>query len=118
VSKTEKMPNLKEHKQLTLDNLPIIHRKESNKPIQRKQIAIIDIQVAISEDELALKVGFKLYPSKSSFSKVNLDLWFDNQHVSSGLIRIPQGLLSTDELELPLALDMREIAAGTYLDKG
>jgi hypothetical protein len=106
--------NLKAHKQLTLDNLPNIHAKESNKPVHRKQITIIEIQAIIREDELALKVGFKLYPSKSAFSKVKLDLWFDSQQIGSRLIRIPQGLLSADELELPLVLDMKGIGAGTY----
>lgn len=106
--------NLKAHKQLTLDNLPNVHTKESNKLIQQKQITIIEIQAIIREDELALKVGFKLYPSKSAFSKVNLDLWFNNQQISSRLIRVPQGPLSADELELPAVLDMKGIAAGAY----
>ena len=98
-----------------MDNLPIIHAKESNKPVPRKQITITEIQAIIREDELALKVGFKLHPSKASFSTVKLDLWFENQQISSGLIRIPQGPLSADELELPLVLDMTGIAAGAYL---
>lgn len=45
---------------------------------------------------------------------MNLDLWFDNQQISSHLIRIPQGPLSSDELELPVVLDMKGIPAGTY----
>ena len=115
VAKTKTSPkNLKAHKQLTLDNLPNNHAKESNKPVQQKQITITEIQAVIREDELALKVGFRLIPSKSAFSKLKLDLWFDNQQVSSRLIRISQGSLSADELELPLVLDMRGIAAGAY----
>lgn len=106
--------NLKVYKQLTLDNLPNLPIREFDKTIQQKQI-IIEIQQAIREDELDLKIGFKMYPSKAAFSKLKLDLWFDNQIVSSSLIRIPQGSLSTDELELPLVLDMKEIAAGAYL---
>jgi hypothetical protein len=114
VGKTKISPNLKAHKQLTLDNMPNVHAKEPNKPVQQKQITIIEIQAVIREDELALKVGFKLYPSKSAFSKVNLDLWFDNQRIGSRLIRITQGPLSADELELPLVLGMKGIAAGAY----
>jgi hypothetical protein len=106
---------LKASKQLTLDNLPIIQPKQSNKSIQKKEIIIIEIQTVIREDELALKVDFKLYPSKSSFSKVMLDLWFDNQPITSRLVGVPQGPLSADELELPLILDMKGMAAGTYL---
>jgi hypothetical protein len=116
VGKTKmSLKNFKASKQIRLDNLPIIQPKESHKPIQSKKITIIEIRTIIKEDELAIKVGFKLYPSKTAFSKVNLDLWFDNQQVSSGLIRIPQGPLSADEFELPLVLDMRGIAAGAYL---
>ena len=64
VGKTKTSPkNFKARKQLTLDNLPIIHAKESNKTIQRKQITITEIQTIIKEAELALKVGFKLFPS-------------------------------------------------------
>ena len=101
MGKTKTSPkNFKARKQLTLDNLPIIHAKESNKTIQRKQITITEIQTIIKEAELALKVGFKLFPSKSAFSKVKLDLWFDNQQISSGIIRIPQGPLSADEVEV------------------
>jgi hypothetical protein len=106
---------LKVSKQLTLDNLPIILPRQSNERIQKREIIIIEIQTIIREDELSLKVGFKLYPSKSSFSKLNLDLWFDNQQVVSRLIGVPQGPLSSDEMELPFVLDMKGIPAGTYL---
>ena len=109
------LKKLKASKQLTLDNLPIINAKESNKSVQRKKITITDIQTIIREDELALKVAFKLFPSKASFSKVKLDLWFENQQVSSGLIGVPQGPLSADELELPIVLDMSGIPAGAFL---
>ncbi len=109
------LKNFKAHKQLTLDNLPIIHPKEPTKPVQQKQITILELQVVIRDDELALKIGFKLYPSKTAFSKVKLDLWFDNQQIISRVIGIPQGPLSADELELPFVLDMKGIAAGAYL---
>jgi len=116
VGKTKKSyKNFKPQKQLTLDNLPNVYAKRSNKPVQQKQITILEIQAIIREDELVLKVGFKLNPSKTAFSKVNLDLWFNNQQISSRLIRIPQGPLSADELELPLILDLKGIAAGVYL---
>jgi arsenate reductase-like glutaredoxin family protein len=116
VGKTKISPKkLKVYKQLTLDNLPIIYPKESNNPLMQKQIIIVEIPIIITEDELALRVWFRLYPSKTAFSKLNLDLWFDNQQISSRLIRIPQGPLSADELELPLVLDMKGISAGAYL---
>jgi hypothetical protein len=69
------------------------------------------------EDELALKVGFKLFPSKTAFSKVKSDLWFDNQQISSVLIRIPQGPLTSDDFELTPVLDMKGVPAGSHIIK-
>ena len=118
MGKTKKtLKNLKAPRQLTLDNLPNVPIKESNKatgPIQEKQIVITEIGAIAREDELALKVGFKLRPSKTAFSKLKSDLWFDNQQVSSALIRIPQGPLTGDEFELTPVLDMKGITAGPH----
>ena len=114
------MPLPKTSKQLTLDNLPSAQPKEPDKStakILEKQIVITEIGTATKEDELALKVGFKLVPSKTAFSKVQLDLWFDNQKISSISIRISQGPLATDEFELSPVLDMKGIPAGSYTIK-
>jgi hypothetical protein len=70
--------------------------------------------VVTREDELALKVQFKLVPSKAAFSKVKSDLWFDNQRISSVSVRIIQGPLAGDEFELTPVLDMKGIAAGSH----
>lgn len=69
MGKTEKSSNLKVHKQLTLDNLPNVYAKESNKPVRQKQITILEIQAIIREDELALKVGFKLFRQRLRFQR-------------------------------------------------
>jgi hypothetical protein len=118
MSKTKEAPkNLKAHKQLTLDNLQNAPVKESNKattPIQEKHIIITEIGAITREDELALKVGFKLLPSKTAFSKLKSTLWFDNQQISSVIVRIPQGPLAGDEFELTPVLDMKGITAGSY----
>ena len=118
MGKTKKAPkNLKPPKQLTLDSLPNAPIKESNKatkPIQEKQIIITDIGAITREDELALKVGFKLFPSKTAFSKLKSDLWFDNQQISSIIVRIPQGPLAGDDFELTPVLDMKGIKAGYH----
>jgi hypothetical protein len=118
MSKTKKAPkNLKAPKQLTLDNLPNVPIKEPNKatkPIQQKQIIITEIGAITREDELALKVGFKLLPSKTAFSKVKSDLAFDNQQISSRLVRIIQGPLAGNEFELTPVLDMKGINAGSH----
>jgi len=109
--------NLKAAKQLTLDNLPNAPKKESYKappPIKVKQIIITEISAITREDELALKVGFKLVPSKTAFSKLKSTLWFNNQQISSVLIRIPQGPLAKDEFELTPVLGMKGITAGSH----
>jgi len=118
MGKTRKsLKSLKASRQLTLDNLTKEPIKESNKAassIQAKQIIITEIGAVAKEDELALKVGFKLFPSKTAFSKLELDLAFDNQQITSVLIRIPQGPLAGDDFELTPVLGMKGIAAGSH----
>ena len=98
----------------SLPNAPIKESNKATKPIQEKQIIITEIGAITREDELALKVGFKLFPSKTAFSKVKSTLSFDNQQISSVLVRIPQGPLAEDEFELTPALDMKGITAGSH----
>ena len=103
--------------QLTLDNLQSAQSKKPDKnlpQVKEKKIEITEINAHTKEDELALKVSFKLYPSKTSFSKVQLDLWFDNQRINSVSIKILQGPLATDEFELTTVLNMKGIPAGSY----
>jgi hypothetical protein len=114
-TKKKEPKNLNAPKQLTLDNLPNVHENGSKitKP-QGKQIVITEIKAIAKEDELALKVDFKLLPSKAAFSKVKSDLYFDNHQISSVLNKIPQGLLTGNEFELTPVLEMKGIAVGSY----
>ena len=68
----------------------------------------------VKEEELDLKVAFKLLPSKQAFSKVVLDLYFEGKMINSVNISLPQSPLLTDEFELTPVLDMSGVAAGTY----
>jgi len=107
-------------KQLTLDHLPIASNKVADRSVLRKtekQIVIAEISALTKIDELSLKVGFRLVPSKTAFSKVQFELWFGNQQISSVSIRIPQGSLTADEFELTPVLDMKGIPAGSYTIK-
>ena len=120
MSKTWKASkNPKGTKQLKLDSLlnSPVKANKTTELIQEKQIIITDIGSIIREDELALKVGFKLHPLKTAFSKLKLDLAFDNQQISSVLIRIIQGPLASGEFELTPVLDMKGINAGSHLIK-
>jgi hypothetical protein len=104
--------NVKVSKQTTLDMISETSKNEPTK--SSKQIVITQIDAKVGENELAIKVAFKMQPSKAAFSRVNSDLSFNNQPVNSVVIRIPQGPLATDECEYNCVLDMNGIAAGTY----
>src|SRR5664279_2790821 len=109
--------DVKQAKQSTLDNLSYqfntTRSKETIKPT--KAIVINKISDSTKEDELALKVEFSLLPSKKLFSKVNLDLFFQEHLLSSTTISIPQSTLLNDTSEFSLVLDMRGIVVGEYL---
>lgn len=112
MSKKPKLP-----KQLTLDHLPNVSKEkpiEMPTPIHVKRIIITQIDTLTKEDELELKISFTLVPSKDSFSKVKLDLWFDNQRIKSFSIMIPQSPLAKNEFELTPVLDMKGIPAGNH----
>ena len=104
-------------KQLTLDNIPETKAIKSDAGSCKKQVTIVEVKSFTREDELALKISFKLLPSKTSFSKVKSDLWFDGQQISTISVSIPQGPLATDEFELTPVLDMRGIPAGLHTIK-
>jgi len=67
----ERMKILKRSKQSTLDNLAyhfdIQKTKGKDKP--KKTIIINGIEHVIKENELDLRIGFSLLPSKTSFSR-------------------------------------------------
>ena len=109
--------DVNQSKQSTLDDLSfqfnITKTEESFKPA--KEIVVDNISYVIKEDELALKVEFSLKPSKTSFSKINLDLYFEEQLINSTTLSIPQSALFSDNLEFSKILDMKGIAAGNYL---
>ncbi len=114
MSKEPKLP-----KQLTLDNLPNAKEKAIHvlASINAKRIVITEINTLTKEDDLELRVGFALSPSKDSFSKLKLDLWFDGQQIKSFLIMVPQSPLVKDEFELTSVLDMKGTPAGDHTIK-
>ena len=111
---------VKQSKQTTLESLRELPKKESAKAVeseQKKQIIITQINTFTKEDELALKVGFTLLPSKTAFSKITSDLYFDEHKLNSACISIPQSPLATDDFELTPVLDMKGIPAGPHTIK-
>ena len=81
-----------------LFSLTLIEHKEAIKPT--KAIVINRIADTTKEDELALKVEFSLLPSKVSFSKINLDLYFQENLLKSIPLHITPSALG-DNLEYP-----------------
>ena len=94
--------DVKQAKQSTLEDLSfqfnIERTKEAIKPT--KAIVINRISDTTKEDELALKVEFSLLPSKASFSKINLDLYFQEHLLNSTTLIIPQSSLTKRQLRV------------------
>ncbi|MCW3983386.1 MAG: hypothetical protein NWE96_05260 [Candidatus Bathyarchaeota archaeon] len=108
--------NERDTKQSTLDKLPE-RPKDALEIIKATPdpIDITQIQATTKEeDELAVKISFKL-PPKKAFSRVKANLWFDGHQISSVAIRILQGPLATEESEFSAVLDMRGVAAGKHV---
>ncbi len=109
--------DVKQAKQSTLEDLSFQFNIERTNEAVRpaKAIVINRITDTTKEDELDLKVEFRLLPSPASFSKVNLDLYFQESLLKSIPLRISQSALLGDNLEYLLALEMKGIVEGNYL---
>ena len=109
--------NVERAKQSTLDDLSfqfnVAREKDAIKP--SKAIIIDRFSDTSKEDELELKVEFSLLPSQASFSKVNLDLYFQETLLKSAALIIPQSQLMNDSFEYLQVLEMKGVAAGEYL---
>jgi hypothetical protein len=78
--------DVKYSKQTTFSSLPEPKKEDQQKAAEskpKKQIEITEISASTREDELAFKVAFKLLPSRTSFSRVTSDLYFDEQKIDS-----------------------------------
>ena len=105
----------KSSNQATLDNLPKMKPKDAVEIIKQRNepITITQIEPQVKEDDLTLKIFFKL-PSKKSFSRVRLELLFDDIILSPINIRLLQGPLATKEFEFSTFLDMKGVASGNH----
>lgn len=102
----------KHYKQQKLDLFPSECQKEM--PEKSKQIIINSLASLTKYDEMLLNIEFKLAPSKTVFSKMRSNLWFDDQEVKSDLIVIPQGFGDSDGFQLNYKLDMKGISPGAH----
>lgn len=111
---------VKQSKQTTLDDLPDVPQKKTVKGVEsesKKQIIITEIGTVTKEDELTLEIGFRLIPSKTAFSKIRADLFFNEQKLNSVSITIPQSPLAANDFELTPVLGMKGIKAGSHTIK-
>ena len=106
----------KELEQSTLDNLSFQFNIQKPSSIKtEKAIMINRLADTFRENDLELKIEFSLLPSKAFFSKINIDVYFENQLLNSTTLGLPQSPLLNDNFDFPLLLDMRGLSAGTYL---
>lgn len=110
----------KQSKQTTLDRglkLPRNEQAEAVDSERKKQIMITEIDIGAGEDELRLKVAFRLMPSKSAFSRLKAELFFNSQALKTLNLRVLQGALASDESEFRSVFDMKGIGAGVHVIK-
>ena len=110
----------KQSKQRTLDNVSeAIMKEDPNQthPEKEKQIVITEISTLTREEELKLKVGFTLHPSRLVFSRITAELFFDTKKMSTAHFNILAGSLAADDSEFTSTLDMKGISAGQHTIK-
>ena len=107
----------KHFKQPTIDSLAYQFdiQKSTNKEKPKKTIVITAITHDSKENELGVKIWFDLLPSKASFSKIIIDLFFQDHLLNSATLSIPQSLLLNNSFEHSLVLDMSGIREGDYI---
>jgi hypothetical protein len=108
--------DIKKSKQSTFNDLPKWESTTSNSET-KKAIAIAQLGYVIKENELELLIAFRLLPSKSSFSNIALELFFDDNQLNTYLISVPPSQLLGDELNFPVTLDMNGICPGSHTIK-
>jgi hypothetical protein len=104
-------------KQTTLGNPTetcSIERTKAAEPLQNKQIEIAEVTTSTREDALALRVAFKLLPSRTVFSRVTADLFFDEQKIDTRRFHILQGPLASGASEFTSVLDMTGASPGQH----
>lgn len=85
------LAEIAQSRQTTFDNLPSRGQRANQAATEasKKQIIITEVGSVAGEDELSVKIGFRLVPSKAAFSKITLELYFDGEKFHSVPISIP-----------------------------
>lgn len=111
--------DIKQSKQTTFDNLPKKSKEEAVEPPAQtqKRIEIVEVNTETREDELKLKIWFRLHPSKTAFSKITAELHFDEHHFHTVPLKIHPSSLTKENLEFNRVLEMTGIASGPHTIK-
>lgn len=114
-----KVSQVNRSNQTTLDNLPATKKisARTSECISNKKIIISEIACVTKEDKLALKISFRLLPSKAAYSKITFELYFDCHLMNTSNLSIPQGLLAKDDFELTSLLEDEGYKRWTTHDK-
>lgn len=108
--------DIKKSKQATFNELPHWEAEASNSQT-KKAISIAQLSHVLRDNELELSIDFSLLPSKSWFSNIALELYFDNNKMENYLISVPSSKLLGTELKFPITLDMTSIRPGEHTIK-
>ncbi len=110
--KVKKLLASEQSKQLELASFPSESIKKTR--TEKKQIVITKLDSTLVWDDLFLEVEFQLVPSKSYFSKIKAELWFDQEKTKVFLFDILHSFSSTNEFTLKATLDLQETPMGTH----
>ena len=106
-----------ENKPLYVYDLAEQNNKQADQIKNQIIINTIELKLDYKRDKLALEAKFKLLPSKTAFSKIKADLWFDNTKIKSVLFNILHSLGSTAEFLLTTTLKTNEVKPGPHAVK-
>ncbi len=97
---------------MKIDSFPSEAAKKTE--TEKKQITITKLNSRLAWDKLFLEVEFQLTPNKNYFSKIEAELWFDQEKTKSILFDIMQSFASTNDFMLKATLDLTGIPQGTH----
>lgn len=82
-----------------------------------KHVTITKLEATVKRTNLILIAKFKLAASKRIFSRIQADLYFDEQHIKSFYVGIPYYFAGKKEFPLRSLLSLEEISAGSHTIK-
>jgi len=82
-----------------------------------KAVTITDLNTMLKRQDLILNVKFKLAPSKRVFSRIKVDLYFDEECIKSFYLGVPYYFACKEELPIRSVLSLKQVRAGKHTVK-